>query len=244
MIKQNEEITLKGLLDIILPKIWIIAIVAVLFAVLFGGYSKFVKEDTYTSTCSYYMYKIPTKYAGDNATLTTGINANEIEAMQHLIKDSEIALKSNKFLVPVREKLVAIDEKYEAVTISHLKKMITVSIVGESTYFNVSAVSEDAELSYYVTSVLNELFPEFIKEFLKSYSIEIQEMDPPVKAISPNGKGIAKYVIIGFVGGAFLALLVVFIITKLDVVIRTKEKIESNFDIPVIGVIPHFENEE
>ena len=48
MKKHNDEITLKDIFDIFLPKIWLIALVAVIFAAMLGGYTLFVKEDTYT----------------------------------------------------------------------------------------------------------------------------------------------------------------------------------------------------
>ena len=57
MKKQREEITIKELIDIFLPKIWIVALVAVVFAGLLGGYSMFLKDDTYTSTASFIMVK-------------------------------------------------------------------------------------------------------------------------------------------------------------------------------------------
>lgn len=37
---------------------------------------------------------------------------------------------------------------------------------------------------------------------------------------------------------------VIFVANMLDVTIRDKKKIEDNFDIPVLGVIPRFISEE
>ena len=46
---------------------------------------------------------------------------------------------------------------------------------------------------------------------------------------------------IGFIGGALFAMAVIFIVFKLDVLVRSKERLEECFDIPVIGVIPRLE---
>ena len=55
MKKKNKEITVKDLLDIFLPKIWIILLVGVLFAGASVLYSTFVKKETYTSYTSFYV---------------------------------------------------------------------------------------------------------------------------------------------------------------------------------------------
>ena len=49
MKKRNEEVTFKDILDVFIPKIWIIAIAAVVLAVVMGAYSAFFVEDTYTT---------------------------------------------------------------------------------------------------------------------------------------------------------------------------------------------------
>ena len=41
MNKQREEMTLKDLADIFIPKVWFIVLVAVIFEGAFGGYSMF-----------------------------------------------------------------------------------------------------------------------------------------------------------------------------------------------------------
>ena len=43
--------------------------------------------------------------------------------------------------------------------------------------------------------------------------------------------------------GAVLTALIVFVVAKLDIVIRSKEKLEQSFNVPVIGVIPRFETD-
>ena len=57
MRKRNEDFSLKELINIFLPKLWIIAIVAMLFGGIMMGYSKFIKDDTYTSTTKIHVIK-------------------------------------------------------------------------------------------------------------------------------------------------------------------------------------------
>jgi capsular polysaccharide biosynthesis protein len=245
MKKQHEEITIKELIDIFLPKVWIIAMVAIVFAAAFGGYSMFMKDDTYTSTASFIMIKIPTQYGENsgNGAVTTGLSTSEISAMQSMIAMAEQVMETNEYLSNVKEKLVARDAKYANVSVVALKSMLAIEIVGDATCFDLSAISIDPQLSYDVTDIVYETFPDVIEEVFDSYSITIKIIDPPLKATAPNSKGVLKNAIIGGFGGAILAMLAVFIISKLDVIVRSKEKLEQNFDIPIIGTIPRFESD-
>ena len=216
-----------------------------IFAGLLGGYSMFLKDDTYTSTASFVMVKIPTQYNENSSStaVTTGLTASEIEAMQRMISMSEQVIKTNEYLSDVKEQLVARDAKYESLSVGALRQMISIKVVGEATCFNLSVISTDAQLSYDVTDVVYHTFPGVIEDVFDSYSVTIKMIDPPLKASNANSKGVFKNAVIGGFAGAILSVLVVFVISKLDVIVRSKEKIENSFDIPIIGLIPRFEDD-
>lgn len=245
MKKQREEITIKELIDIFLPKIWIIALVAIVFAGMLGAYSMFLKADTYTSKASFVMVKIPTQYNDSTGTtaVTTGLTASEIQAMQSMISMSEQIIQTHDFLTKVKEKLVERDVRYENVTTAQLKQMLSIKVVGEATCFDLSVISEDSQLSYDVADIVYQTFPGVIEDVFDSYSVTIKMIDPPRKPASANSKGTFKNAVIGGVAGALLSALAVFVISKLDVVIRSKEKLENSFEIPIIGLIPRFEED-
>lgn len=246
MNKQNDEITIKELINIFIPKIWLIVLVAVVCAVLLGGYSVMFEKDTYTSKASFIMVKIPTQYNtsdGKDYAVTTGLNESEISAMQSMIAMSEQVMETSRYLATVKEELVRRDEAYEDVSIGQLKNMLSIAIVGSATCFDVAAVSTDPTLSYHVTDIVHDTLADEIEYVFASYSITIKDIDPPVEAISPDGKNTVRNALIGFLAGALLTMVIVFIVNKLDVVIRSRDKIETNFNIPIIGTIPRFEND-
>ena len=245
MKKQNEEITIKELIDIFLPKIWLIALITIVFAGALGGYSMFMKDDTYTSTASFIMVKIPTKYDGNSGStaVTTGLNASEIEAMQYMIGMAEQIMETNDYLTTVKTALVERDARYQSVSVNALKSMLSIKVVGDATCFDLSVLSTDPQLSYDVSEVVYQTFPAVIEKYYSSYSISIKLIDTPVKATSANSKGVLKNAVIGGFGGGVLALLLVFVVAKLDVIVRSKEKIEQSLDIPIIGLIPRFESD-
>ena len=243
MKKQREEITIKYLIDIFLPKIWIIAVVSILFGALLGGYSIFIQEDQYTSKASFVMVKVPTKYSDEGATtaVNTGLNQNEILAMQNMIGMSEQILKTTAFAINIKEHLVEINPEYENVKIEQIKSMLSIDLQGDGTFFTLSAVSTDSRLAYDVADVVYTILPDEIEEVFDRYAISVKDIDPPLLASSPNSKNVIRNTLIGLVGGMLLSMLVVLIITKVDVVVRSKEHIENNFEIPIIGIIPRKE---
>lgn len=245
MKEQNDEITIKELLDIFLPKIWVIALVAVIFAGAFGGYSMFIKQDTYTSTASFIMVKTPTQYGttSGSAAITTGLSATEIEAMQSMISMTEQIMETNQYLSSVKEALVAKNPEYQKLSISYMKKLLSIKVVGEATVFDLSATTTDPVMSYDIMDVVYHTLPGVIDNYYEEYSISIKVIDPPVKEISRNARGTVKNTMIGGFAGAVLAAVIVFIVAKLDIVIRSKEKLEQCFNVPVIGVIPSFDTD-
>ena len=243
MKKQCEEITIKYLIDIFLPKIWIIAIVSILFGALLGGYSIFIQEDQYTSEASFVMVKVPTKYSDEGATtaVNTGLNQNEILAMQNMIGMSEQILKTTAFAINIKEHLVEINPEYADVKIEQIKSMLSIDLQGDGTFFTLSAISNDPRLAYDVADVVYTILPDEIEDVFDRYAINVKDIDPPLLASAPNSKNVVRNTLIGLVGGMLLSMLVVLIITKVDVVVRSKEQIENNFEIPIIGIIPRKE---
>ena len=75
------------------------------------------------------------------------------------------------------------------------------------------------------------------------YAVTIDLKDDPALPTSPDSKNVVRNAVIGFAGGFLLAALAVFVISKLDVVVRSREKLEDNFDMPVLGVIPRLESD-
>ncbi len=243
MKKQREEITIKDLINIFVPNIWIIALVTVVCAALLGGYAMFIKEDTYTSSAKFIMSKTPNQSSSQNTTITTSFSAADIEAMQEVIGMSEQVMETKDYLTTVRDELIAKDEKYQSVTLSELRDILSIKIDGDATVFDLSAVTEDPQFSYDILDIVYHTFPDVIRDTFSSYSIVIKVIDTPAKPTSADSKGVLKNAVIGGLCGLVLTMLVVFVVSKLDVVIRSKEKIEESFDIPIIGMIPRFEDE-
>jgi len=238
MKKKSSEITLKGLLNIFLPQWWIILIISFVCAALLGVFS-YMKPDTYTSTGKYMISKVNMS----DSSAQTGLNAQEVEAMHVMIENASEMIKTNNFAEKVRERLNDQADSKGKIDLSteEIKKMMSVTLTSQDTtcyYFSVTY--SDPEIAKKVADVAGELLVEEYKD-KTVYAVEIARIDDPVVPKSTNSKNVVRNAVIGGAGGLFLALILVFVLSRFDVVIRTRDKLEETFDIPILGVIPRLE---
>lgn len=232
---KKEELTIKKIADIFLPKLWIIILVAIAFASVFGAISM-NKDDTYSSSGKYLVRKVPYE---DDDSKTTGLNQNEIIAMQGMIANAKEIINTTDFCEEIRDRIQR--RTGISVSVSELKSSMSVSLCNDETtcyYFNVTTTKN--QLSVEIAEVAGELLSEMFKDM--GYAIEVDRIDTPRPASAPNSKNTSRNAVIGFAVGAIFSALIVFLFARFDVVIRSKEKLESNFDIPILGVIPRPES--
>ncbi len=232
---EKKEITLKSLMKIFLPMWWLILVISLVCAAAFGGYS-LLKDDTYTSTGKYMISK--TNFNGEN--IQTGLNPTEVEAMHVMIANLNEMIKTNNFAEEVIEKLKT-DYNITNYNNADIKSMMTVKAVSDNTTcYNFSVISSNPEHSHAIAFVAGELLVEnFAEETV--YAVKISLIEDPAVAKAPNSKNVVRNAIIGFAGGLLISLVLVFVRSRFDVVIRNRDKIEDNFDLPILGVIPRVE---
>ncbi len=239
MKKQNGEITIKDIFNIFLPKLWFIILIACVCAAILGTLTS-MKKDSFTSSSTFSMGKTPLENSDSS---NTGINAAEIEAMRNMIESSVYILRSETFCKSVHNDLVAKYDEFDSVRVSDIQSMLSVTLLGEATFFTIQAKSANPELSHAVACIVYEKFPTaYMDRF--DYAINIEGLDYPGIPSSPDSKNVVRNSILGFVAGALVSALLVFIIVKFDVVIRTREKIEENLNLPILGVIPRLDPDD
>ena len=103
--------------------------------------------------------------------------------------------------------------------------------------FKISVTTDNPQLSFALAEGIENMAPAAIKTNVQSV-LSITIFESPKLPANPNSNHIIRNVAIAFLVGAFLTSVVVWLINIFDVVIRDKKKLEDNFDIPVLGVIP------
>lgn len=240
MKKQNDEVNIKDLINLFLPKLWIILVCGVILAIILGGYSMFIKRDTYTSKATIMVSK----------TNSTSVNSSDIDLSAKVIDSIEVVIFSRKF-----QKIICNDinnnknylDKGWNVTPSYLSSAIKISPIDNTSTFNLSATTTDETLSYVIAqSVANHIMGEtsVLDQFLPGpYGvIDMRTLDDP-RVGSLNDKGTLSNALIGFLVGAVVSMVVIYLVAMFDVVIHDKKKLEDNFEYPILGVIPRYEVE-
>ena len=244
MRKRNEDFSLKELVNIFLPKLWLIMAISLVFGAVMAIYSKYIKDDTYTSTT-----KIPV--IKNSSGVDYGVS--DIDFANSYLETYVEALTIPDFLIQVLEKFNAkgeagaFGESYNKEGWANLTYADIKGYISASTKHDIlviSVTSPNSILSYGIADAIQEVFGE--KSFL-AYPpevVDLQTLQAPKAATSANSRKVLLNTVIGLAVGAVIAMIMVFLISMYDVVIHDKKKIEDNFDVPILGVIPRFITDE
>ena len=230
MKKDNEAITFKELLLIFLPKIWIIILCGAVFAGTIVAYYMFLCEDEYTASTTIYVYKARENNSASGTYYDSLIS-------EKMVKTYSVVLKSRTFLSKVVSNVDS-EGKY-GLTPGQLASSISIRQIEGTEVFNVYFTSHDKVITYEVLCSIAELSQTELKKIVSSTGSDVEIIDYPIMPKGPDSKHIAKNAIISFFIGVIISMTLIFVINRFDVVIHDKKKITDNFDLPILGVIPH-----
>ncbi len=231
MTRRNEEVTFKDILNIFIPKIWLIAAVAVLCSVLMYAYSAFLVDDTYTTSSTMHVRKD-----------TDTINLTDISTADSLIEVIRYRVTSDDFLQDVRANIHEnYGNAYLSISLAEIRGAIRYSALGNG-MLRVSVTTSNPQLSYAISLALEDYVPAEFFDYLPGAFI-VHTYDNAELPSVPNGKGEFKNAIIGFLAGAIISALAVFVYSLLDTRVRNKQKIDDYIDIPLIAAVPDTDKE-
>ena len=113
--------------------------------------------------------------------------------------------------------------------------MVSLSVIEDTELLKIDVTSSDQAFAKEVAVAYSKIVPDFVMGMYTNGEVELR--NSPREA-TVNSRGTVKNAIIGFIGGALFAAALVFVISMFDVTVHDRKKIEDNFDIPVLGVIP------
>lgn len=127
------------------------------------------------------------------------------------------------------------------VTSKMLMDMISITLSNsETTCYYLSVTTDDPKLARDVALVAGTILTE--KFVGTGYAVKIDRLQTPLIPTSTDSKNVVRNALIGFALGAFATLLVIFVHNRFDVVVRDREKLEDNFDYPILAVVPRLES--
>ncbi len=223
----NEELNLKQIIEVLLPK-WVFILVGTLIVALLAFvYSAKIMDPVYVAQGRLYITgtveSLPASEKHDT-------DLSDLMISQELSRTYGQLLSSKSFFKDVA---AASDT---GCTYEKIQKMTKISNVENTGILQVSVSSTDPVEASAIANTILECAPEEIERVIVRGSASIIELaDVPVKPSSPN---ISRNTIIGALVGLVLSILIVFLQNMFDKSIKSAEEVKDVFGLPVLGTVP------
>lgn len=246
MRKRNDEFSLKELINIFLPKLWLILIVALIFGSAMAVYSAILKDDTYTSTTRIHVTK-EMGYGYDYAVSDVDFATSYLETYKMVLTIPDFLNNVLAHLEDNHASYEQYDGEYEELgwdklTPDRIRGFISSN--SQQDIITISVTTADPILSRALADSIAYVFTQGDILAYPEDVVTVKILQIAKAPSSPNSRNVMLNTMIGVAIGTVLSMAVIFIMDMFDVIIHDKKKIEDTFDIPILGVIPRFLAEE
>lgn len=221
MRKNTAEVNLIDLFYYLLKRVWIIVLVALIFAVVSLGYSKFIVVPQFTASARVYVL---------NRSSENSLAYSDLQSSDKLTSDFEVLITGRNVTSEVIGNL--------NLTISHseLVKKVSVSSPNDTRVLQISVKDEDPELAASITNEILKVAGDQIVPIMGIDALNVvYEAVVPMEPSSPN---IKQNVLLAAALGFLLALVILVLHFVLDDTLRTEEDVTKYLQMSVMGVIP------
>ena len=206
-----------------LKKRWILIVSITLVATLISGVlSFFVIKPTYETSTKVFI--------GKEESNQEGYNTNDIQMYQKLLQTYAETIKTNEVIQ------AAINNTNADLSIKDVKSSLTVTPISDTQILQIKYQNNDPEVA---KSILENITNEFVilsKELVPNGNVRVIEaVQLPEDPVAPNKK---MNIAIAFLLGLMVSVGLVFLLEYLDNTFKTKENLERELNIPVLGLIP------
>ena len=223
----ESEISIIDIINMMLTFWWFIVIMAVLVGGATYTYFKITSVPEYKSTSRLYINT-------EAQQTSTDVNTSAITGAANLLPTYIEVLQSKTFLDIVSDDL---DNKYSS---SDIGGMITLEALTDTNIILISVKDEDAHTAYLVCSSIVNNAPNEISRVFGGGSTKLIEY--PEEADDSEPLHTARNAVIGFVGGAALAMVIIFLVNMFDTRVKSKEELVSKYGLPILGEVPNLQN--
>ena len=211
-----------------LKKRWILIVSITLVATLISGIlSFFVIKPTYEASTKVFV--------GKEESSLEGYNTNDIQMYQKLLQTYAETIKTNEVIQ------AAINNTNADLSIKDVKDSLTVTPISDTQILQIKYKNNDPEVA---RSIIENITNEFVilsKELVPNGNVRVIEaVQLPEDPVAPNKK---MNIAIAFLLGLMVSVGLVFLLEYLDNTFKTKENLERELNIPVLGLIPSCDEE-
>ena len=211
-----------------LKKRWILIVSITLVATLISGVlSFFVIKPTYETSTKVFI--------GKEESNQEGYNTNDIQMYQKLLQTYAETIKTNEVIQ------AAINNTNADLSVKDVKDSLTVTPIADTQILQIKYKNNDPEVA---RSIIENITNEFVilsKELVPNGNVRVIEaVQLPEDPVAPNKK---MNIAIAFLLGLMVSVGLVFLLEYIDNTFKTKENLERELSIPVVGLIPSFDKE-
>lgn len=223
--KDHTEIDLREIIQIVLKRWWLIAVISILAAVASGIYSYFFITPQYQASAEILV----------NQANTESISQGDIRTNMDLINTYSVIITSSRILEQVIEE--------HNLTMSHaqLNSKVDVGAVRNSQVMSVTITDPSYQQAVYLANAIANTFEQEIINLMNIDNVHImayanENLSPRPVSPRPN-----LNIAIAFVVGLMAAVGLVFLLEYLDTTIKTEQDLENTLGLPILGSIAKME---
>lgn len=231
------DVSLIYFLQLAWKRLWVLILFMLVFAAAAFSYCKFLATPRYTASSSILVTNgaIVTQYeTGPNQT--DSISSTDISASLSLANTVIDILKTPDIYLELSEDL---DGKY---TYSELKNFIRVERRNNNTLFvDITVTLTDGKEAELIANKFAEASCKYVTKFIPYAKANVASTALSHALIFPKTTTITA---IAGMFGVLLAFVIVFIADSLNQSIRGEDDFIARYNIPLLGSVPDFENNE
>lgn len=228
----------------ILKRWWIVLICLIVGAASGAAYGHLTYDPVYETQAVYIV-----SYTGAGETM--GDLSSEYSLVQRVIKNCIVIGQQNKFMLALKDAVNA-DGNAEKLTDKYLGSVLFYGNDSEEdssnngTTLTVSVRTDSAEKSLRIANAFTSIYSDYVAEnynLAEEQSLVFSLINQPMAADAPTeGSSTVLFGVLMGVAFGVLSIVVLFFVALFDNRIKTEADIEDKYEIPVLGVIPRWED--
>ena len=219
----GETISIKELFQTLKKRIWLIALITIIAAIISAVISFFVLTPVYESKT-----QILVNQAKSDQQL---YNATEVQTNIQLINTYNVIIKSPAILDKVKSEL-NLDR-----TVEDLNSQITVSSAKDSQVVEIIVQDPSPHVAARIANKTAEVFQTQISKIMNIDNVSVLSKAEVKGAVAPIKPQPLLNIAIAIVVGLMVGIGLSFLLEYLDNTLKTEQDIENILELPVMGVI-------
>lgn len=229
--KDNEQLDIKRMIEVVLDQIVSVAVITLVFGLIFFAVSKYFITPKYESSITMYVNNKSETINEINDTKTL---ASDITASQQLVPTYIEMIKSNSVLEEVSN--LVEDRTHQKYSEKKIRNMMTAEAVSNTEIIRVSIRTEDAAIARDIANSIATVAEEKIPKFIQPSQVNI--IDHAEASNTPVSPNVRNNIILGALIGLVLSVSVIVLKEIFDVRVKSTDDLVSRFSYPVLGTIP------